>query len=202
MGPVAQRAGVGAVNETLRARRAHPVLILVLAVIVSLGLAFKPVMRHLFPLKFMHHITQAAEQHGFEPLFIASIVKVESGFNERALSSKGARGLMQIMPETGAWVAQQMDWVEFDVEMLYNVEPNLSMGTWYLRELHRLFHDNEVAALAAYNAGQNRVRQWLDEGRWDGREETLDDVPFGETRIYVRRVLATQEIFNWLYGGR
>lgn len=164
------------------------------------GLAFKPILRQLFPIKYMQPIAAAANDYGFDPLIIASVVKVESGFNELAQSPKGARGLMQVMPETGAWAAEQMKLPEFDVEMLYEPELNLAIGTWYLRQLHRVFDGDEVIALAAYNAGQKRVQEWLDEGRWDGSEDTLEDVPFEETRTYVRRVLTTHDIYTWLYG--
>lgn len=189
-------------RKTRHERRAHNILFLVLGIIIFFGLAFKPILRQVFPVKFMPTITEAAQQYDLEPTFIASVIKVESGFDERATSVKGARGLMQVMPDTGTWAAEQMRLPSFDADMLYDPETNIRVGTWYLRELHRMFDDNEVAALAAYNAGLNRVRQWLDEGRWDGREETLDDVPFEETRTYVRRVLTTNDIFMWLYDNR
>src|SRR5690606_13294848 len=112
---------------------------------------------------------------------------------------KGALGLMQVMPETGAWVARQLSWPEFHPDMLYDPERNLTIGTWYLRHLANTFDGNLVVALAAYNAGQTRVQQWLAEQRWDGREETLADIPFGETRRYVRRVLDTMDTYIWLY---
>ena len=83
--------------------------------------------------------------------------------------------------------------------MLYDPERNLTIGTWYLRHLSNVFDGNLVAALAAYNAGQSRVQQWLSEERWDGREETIGDIPFGETRTYVRRVLDTMDTYIWLY---
>lgn len=187
-------------SDRRRERRAHNVLFVVLGLIIFLGLAFKPIVRQLFPIKYMAPITEAAGQNEFDPLLIASVVKVESGFNELAESPKGARGLMQVMPDTGTWAAEQMKWPEFHVDMLYEPERNVAIGTWYLRQLHRIFNDNEVVALAAYNAGQTRVQQWLDDDRWDGAEETLDDVPFEETRTYVRRVLTTHEIYTWLYG--
>lgn len=187
-------------KRTPKERRAHNILFVVLGIIIFLGLAFKPILRQVFPVKHMPTITEAADRYQFDPIFIASVVKVESGFDERAVSSKGARGLMQVMPDTGAWVAQKMGLAPYADDMLYEPAFNVDIGTWYLRDLLNTFDDNEVVALAAYNAGLNRVRQWLDEGRWDGLEETLDDVPFEETRTYVRRVLATYEIFEWLYG--
>ena len=155
--------------------------------------------RLLFAIDYTGEIAAAAAAYGLDPLLVAAVVKVESGFNERARSPKGALGLMQVMPETGAWVARQLSWPEFHPDMLYDPERNLTIGTWYLRHLANTFDGNLVVALAAYNAGQTRVQQWLAEQRWDGREETLADIPFGETRRYVRRVLDTMDTYIWLY---
>lgn len=190
------------VKKTRQERRAHAILFAVLGIIIFFGLGFKPILRQVFPVKHMAPISEAATRNDLEPLFVAAVVKVESGFDPRALSSKGARGLMQVMPDTGAWVAGQLKISPYDGDTLYDPETNLLIGSWYLRELHDAFDGNVVAALAAYNAGMTRVRQWLEEGRWDGTEETLDDVPFEETRTYVRRVLTTKDIFDWLYGHR
>src|SRR5690606_10242540 len=89
----------------------------------------------------------------------------------------------------------------FDPDDLFDPELNLRMGAWYLRALLDQFDGRPVVALAAYNAGRTRVQEWLAQGRWDGREETLDDTPFGETRHHVRRVLTTLETYRWLGDG-
>lgn len=194
-------SGVALTIERRRERRAHNILFFVLALIILFGVAFKPLLRIVFPVKHLDAITAAAEDSGLEPMLVASVVKVESGFDARAQSPKGARGLMQVMPDTGQWVAEQMGLNSFHIDLLYEADTNLQIGTSYLEQMFRLFGGNEVAALAAYNAGQMRVQQWLDEGRWDGQEGTLDDIPFAETRTYVRRVLTTNDIYSWLYAG-
>jgi len=178
---------------------ASKVLWLALALVLLAAALFKPALRLLFAIDYTEEIAAAAAAYGLDPLLVAAVVKVESGFNERARSPKGALGLMQVMPETGAWVARQLSWPEFHPDMLYDPERNLTIGTWYLRHLANTFDGNLVVALAAYNAGQTRVQQWLAEQRWDGREETLADIPFGETRRYVRRVLDTMDTYIWLY---
>ena len=178
---------------------ASKVLWLALALVLLAAALFKPALRLLFAIDYTEEIAAAAAAYGLDPLLVAAVVKVESGFNERARSPKGALGLMQVMPETGAWVARQLSWPEFHPDMLYDPERNLTIGTWYLRHLANTFDGNLVVALAAYNAGQTWVQQWLAEQRWDGREETLADIPFGETRRYVRRVLDTMDTYIWLY---
>lgn len=186
----------------LRSRsQVSKVLWLALLLVLVAAALFKPALRRMYVIEHDHLITKAATAQGLNPLLVAAVVKVESGFDERARSPKGARGLMQVMPDTGAWVAQQLHWPDFHPDMLYDPERNLAIGTWYLRHLTNLFNGNLVTALAAYNAGQTRVQQWLNEQRWDGREETMDDIPFSETRLYVRRVLGTLDTYVWLYGG-
>lgn len=184
-----------------RRARSGRVLLIALVLVLLAAVLFKPALRRLFPIKYTETIVAAARHNELEPLLVAAVIQVESGFRDNAESAKGARGLMQIMPETGEWAAQQMRWDTFDVPMLFDPTTNVTVGTWYLRHLFNLFDDNLPVVLAAYNAGQNRVLGWLNEGRWDGRSETLEDVPFGETRTYVRRVLATFDTYRWLYEG-
>ncbi|OUM97746.1 MAG: hypothetical protein BAA04_10875 [Firmicutes bacterium ZCTH02-B6] len=171
--------------------------------VVMLLAAFwmKPMLRRLFPIPFAREIAAAAEANALDPFLVAALVRVESGFNPRAVSSRGARGLMQVMPDTGQWIAAQMGWTAFDPELLFDPELNLRMGTWYLRALLEQFDGRPAVALAAYNAGRTRVQEWLVQGRWDGREETLADIPFPETRNHVRRVLTTLDTYRWLYDG-
>lgn len=181
--------------------RVGKVLWLALLLVLVAAALFKPALRRMFVIEHTDMIATAASAQGLNPLLVAAVVKVESGFDERARSPKGALGLMQVMPDTGAWVAQQLNWAEFHPDMLYDPERNLAIGTWYLRHLSNLFNGNLVTTLAAYNAGQTRVQQWLDEERWDGREETIENIPFSETRLYVRRVLGTLDTYVWLYDG-
>jgi len=182
--------------------RAGKALWLALVLALAAAALFKPALRRIYTIDYRDAIAAAATSHGLDPLLVAAIVRVESGFNARALSPKGARGLMQVMPDTGAWVAQQLSWPDYHPDMLYDPERNLAIGTWYLRYLATVFDGNLVATLAAYNAGQNRVQQWLADSTWDGRKETIDDIPFRETRTYVRRVLGTLDTYTWLYDGR
>lgn len=181
--------------------RVGKVLWLALLLVLVAAALFKPALRRMFVIEHTDMIATAASAQGLNPLLVAAVVKVESGFDERARSPKGALGLMQVMPDTGAWVAHQLNWAEFHPDMLYDPERNLAIGTWYLRHLSNLFNGNLVTTLAAYNAGQTRVQQWLDEERWDGREETIENIPFSETRLYVRRVLGTLDTYVWLYDG-
>lgn len=158
------------------------------------------VMRAYFPLPYKETVERHALAHQLDPLLIASIMRVESGFDPRAISVKGARGLMQLMPETAQWVAEQMGMDAFGLEMLFEPEVNVRMGAWYLSDLRRLFEGETVLALAAYNGGRGNVLRWLNEQAWSGAIEEISDIPFPETREYVRRVLSTYTIYRRIWG--
>lgn len=182
-------------------RGAGRLLWLALALLVLAAVAGKPVLRRLFPIPFAPAIAQAAAEHDLDPFLVAALVRVESGFNPEAVSSRGARGLMQVMPDTGQWIAAQLGWPGYAPDWLFDPEINLRMGTWYLRALLDQFGGQLAVALAAYNAGRTRVQEWLVQGRWDGQADTLADIPFPETRHHVQRVLSTLDAYRWLYDG-
>jgi len=174
---------------------------LALAVLLLTALLGKPVLRRVFPIPFAHEIEAAAAESGLDPFLVAALVRVESRFNPRAVSPRGARGLMQVMPDTGQWIAGQLGLTGFHPDWLFEPALNLRMGAWYLRMLLDQFGDRPVVALAAYNAGRTRVQEWLNEGRWNGQADSLADIPFAETRNHVQRVLAALEAYTWLYDG-
>lgn len=170
---------------------------------VSLLLALLPGLgRLLYPVPYRGAVEQAAAETGLDPYLIVSVMRVESGFNPRAVSPRGARGLMQVMPETGAWVARQLGVDRFHPDQLFDPETSLRFGAWYLAHLQKVFGGRLAAALAAYNGGQANVRQWLETRRWDGRFETAAQIPFTETRTYVQRVNRAYRSYRLLYRGR
>lgn len=153
-----------------------------------------------YPLKYRTILFQRAQEYGLDPFLVAAVIRAESGFKPRATSDQGARGLMQIMPETGEWIAAQMK-VPYSDELLYDPDYNIRLGCWYLEELHREFGGDTVLALAAYNGGRNNVRKWLDERRWTGEHQTLEQIPFQETRLYVAKVLQNFDRYKRIYAA-
>lgn len=107
---------------------------------------------------------------------------------------------MQLMPETAEWVAQRigLSGASLDLEA---PDLNIRIGSWYMAMLQEEFEGNLIVALAAYNGGRGNVSRWLKEKRWDGRLETVGDIPFLETRLYVQRVLGVYSWYLRLYGG-
>ncbi|HHY47949.1 MAG TPA: lytic transglycosylase domain-containing protein [Firmicutes bacterium] len=158
--------------------------------------------RRLCPIRYQREISRYSFEHDVDPFLLLAMINVESKFSRFAESPKGARGLMQIMPETGAWVAEVIGLGEFSPDMLYEPHVNIRIGSWYLASLQREFGGDLTLALAAYNAGRGTVHQWLSGGVWSGGEEHIDRIPFPETRKYVRRVLRSYRMYKWAYRDR
>ena len=170
------------------------ILIIFLYAVVPMGLKL------VFPFYHQEAIEFYATKHDIDPLLVASIIWVESRFDARAESPRGARGLMQIMPETGEWISEQIN-VPYDLQRLYDPNHNIRLGCWYLANLRHEFGGNMNLVLAAYNGGRGNVRSWMDAGIWQGDKENIDDIPFGETREYVRRVNMIYQVYQKLYGN-
>ena len=169
---------------------------LVLFTFVVFGI--KPMLQYIYPIRYADIIGESGMTLGIDPFLIAAMVQVESSFRPDVVSSKGAVGLMQIMPETAVWLGQQKG-ISVQVENLTNPEENIQLGTLYLDYLLKRF-PTECSALAAYNGGQGNVRRWLEEGQWDGYFRSVSQIPFKETRTYVRRVIFTREFYRYIYN--
>jgi soluble lytic murein transglycosylase len=149
-----------------------------------------------YPLLYEREIARYAAENALEPWLLAAVIKNESRFRAGAVSPTGATGLMQVMPQTGEWIAGEMKIPRFSPQLLKEPAFNIRLGAWYLRLLARHFGSENVA-LAAYNAGRGHVEAWLEDGEWDGK--SADGIPFEETRKYVRRVLADKAAYRRLY---
>lgn len=174
---------------------------LVAAIILGLLLLVPPVARSLYPLKYAEHIVTFATEQQLDPYLVAAVIHVESRFRPDSLSSKGARGLMQIMPDTGRWVAEQMGLTSFEPDDLFDPVINIRIGTWYLADLHRAFQGNPTLVLAAYNGGRGNVRRWIASYEAGSSEGPMpwSEIPFPETRSFVQKVMVTYWIYKLFY---
>lgn len=155
-----------------------------------------------YPWPYRTEITRAAKRLDMDPYLLAALVRVESRFNAGAESSVGARGLMQVMPETAIWTAQQIGIQGFHENQLYQPEVNLLIGSWYLDHLFEDFQGNQITGLAAYNAGRSNVHAWLGTGQWRGTIADVRNVPFPETQLYLRAVIRNYDIYKYLYADQ
>jgi soluble lytic murein transglycosylase len=138
-------------------------------------------------------INKYSKDFKLDPLFITSIIKVESNFARRAKSKRGAIGLMQLMPSTAEELAVECGYTNFKPSDLENPEINIHLGMYYISKLMAQFQDNEILALCAYNAGISTVQTWYKENPLIGLE--ISDIPYEETRSYVKNV---QRTYKWL----
>ena len=152
-----------------------------------------------YPLPYQELVYSYAQRYDLDPWLVFSVIRAESRFQYDAESQVGAKGLMQIMPETGQWIAEQLGESEFDPDCLQEAEVNIAMGCWYLNYLLKEFDGNLCMGLAAYNAGINRVKDWCEQGVWDGERNSLDQIPYSETCEYVRKVLNNYEVYQAIY---
>ena len=141
-----------------------------------------------------------AEAYGLHPLFLFSIIRLESLFEGFVRSTAGARGLMQIIPSTGASIAKTMGWpVDFDPEDLYRPYVSIRLGSKYLGSNRDLLDGDLYAALAAYNAGPGNAAAWKELGG-DDQDLLLEVIRFQETRDYIRFIYEIYTIYRTLYS--
>jgi peptidoglycan lytic transglycosylase len=155
----------------------------------------------IFPVDHWDLITKAATAQKLDPYLMAALIAQESTFDADIRSSANAWGLMQVVPATGRQYARTLGIRGFTTLRLTNPETNLRIGMAYFKDLVQQFGD-VVPALAAYNAGENRVVRWLGDRPGLSRDEFIDDIPFPETQNYVKRIVGTAEDYRRLYGGR
>ena len=152
-----------------------------------------------YPQKYESHVTVYADRYGLPEHLLYSLIKCESDFDSGAVSSAGAVGLTQIMPETFTWLTNDILLEHLDEGMLYDPETNIRYGAAYLSRLYDKYGDWTLA-LCAYNAGPGRVDEWLEDPSLADGEGGLKKIPFKETRRYVKRVKRAWGIYDRLYG--
>ncbi|HEY7713559.1 MAG TPA: transglycosylase SLT domain-containing protein, partial [Candidatus Binatia bacterium] len=152
-----------------------------------------------YPLAFWDLIQQKSLERELDPYLILALIRQESLFDSRARSSASALGLMQLIPGTAARVARQLGVAVPSQEKLFEPEVNLTLGTQYLKDLLERYSHNWHKAIAAYNAGEAAVDRWEREIPAEDIEEFVEQIPYGETRGYVKLVLRNHGIYKRLY---
>ncbi|MEW9698402.1 lytic transglycosylase domain-containing protein [Paenibacillus sp. SI8] len=181
----------------LRKKRVFALLLVCFVLFLFMNSSF--IGRKLYPIYYKEEIRQSAAKHQVDPFLIAAVIRVETNYQHHLESKKGAIGLMQLMPDTAAWIVESADLGPHSQEDLLKVEENINLGAWYLNWLMKHYNGNLVYAIAAYNAGQGNVNRWKQNQVWDGTEANINQIPFGETRHYVQRVLYYYEKYTKLY---
>ena len=154
----------------------------------------------LFPKAYWSDLKRSSVANGLDPYLVASLIRQESEFNPNAVSRANAVGLMQLLPKTGKAVARQVKMKRYTASQLYTPAVNLQLGTRYFRGMVDKFGGSFEYALAAYNAGSDRVEDWLSQGKYRDPQEFVESIPFTETREYVQAILRNASVYKQLYG--
>lgn len=173
------------------------VLWISLAVLAGLAALFAVVyfsVRAAFPRPY----TDTVEESGLEPEMVYSVMKAESGFNEAAVSPAGAVGIMQLKPATAEYICAR-EKIAYDASLLTDGAYNTMLGCKYLAYLLARFPVRETA-LAAYNAGEGTVSGWLRDPEYSADGERLTNIPYAETRVYVKKIVKFIKIYEFFYG--
>jgi soluble lytic murein transglycosylase len=155
-----------------------------------------------YPLPWQQQFEAFSSAASISPTWAYGIARSESLFMRDVRSSAGAIGLMQLMPKTGRRVAKEIRLPYSGLATLTDPESNIRLGTSYLGQMAERFDGNAVLATAAYNAGPHRVDRWLPESGSEDARIWIENIPFNETRTYVKRVLSAQAIFHWRMTGQ
>lgn len=144
-------------------------------------------------------IEKYSTQYGVDPAYVAAVVFVESSHDSKIESSAGAIGLMQIVPSTGQWIADNMGLSHFEADMLFDPETNIKLGCWFISYLIDLFDGNVQNATIAYNAGPTSVFNWLADSRYSSDGKNIDTIPYEETKSYVDQIDSYYDIYKSIY---
>jgi soluble lytic murein transglycosylase len=160
----------------------------------------RPIWEIFYPLGYWETIERYSAERGLDPFLVAALIRQESTFNPSVKSHAGARGLMQILPSTGRLLARQ-EKLRYNLSDLYDPEINIRYGTRYLKDVLGSFGGRVDYALASYNAGPHRVKRWTGMDLNIPPEVFIEEIPFDETRDYVKLVLRNEMLYRRLYGG-
>ena len=151
----------------------------------------------LFPLPYMQPIVSWSQQRQLNPLLVTALIRQESRFEPKIRSAAGATGLMQVMPDTGSWIAEKIQLKKYNLE---NPDDNVKLGTWFLDYTHQEYNNNSMLAVASYNAGPGNVSDWLAKYGLGDPDAFIEVIPFAETKGYVEAVFSNYWNYLRLYN--
>ncbi|MDP2599474.1 MAG: transglycosylase SLT domain-containing protein, partial [Deltaproteobacteria bacterium] len=154
-----------------------------------------------FPEKFEDAVRKESKKRKIDPYLVFALIRQESHFRESVVSPVGAIGLAQLMPQTALFLAKAAKIKPFHLVDILKPEMNLKLGVFYLAFLEKLFEEQTVFAVAAYNAGEEAVSRWLSRRKKMESIEFIEEIPYNETQRYTKKILAAYWIYSWLYKG-
>lgn len=155
-------------------------------------------MQTVYPCGFSQIVEDKAQKYNIDTALLYALIETESGFDEKAVSSVGAKGLTQITPDTFEWLQMKKS-ETYNEDDLFIPEVSIDYGAYFLSILIEEF-DNTKTALAAYHAGRGIVNEWLKDVRYSSDGKTLDNIPYKDTDSYTKQVLKVRERYCELYN--
>jgi soluble lytic murein transglycosylase len=152
-----------------------------------------------YPIYYRDLVVETANHYGIDPLLLFSLVRHESLFDTYATAAAGEKGLTQVIPSTGDYIATQLDWPNYQHSVLFRPYAGIAFGAYYLDEQLERFDNNVPVALAGYNAGPGRAASWL-ELAGDDPDLFMATITIDSTRLYVQRIYSYHTIYRALYG--
>lgn len=144
---------------------------------------------------YFDDIKSFSKAHGMNKSFVSAIIARESHYDRNAQSNVGARGLMQIMENSGDWIAKRLKISDYSYDRLFEAELNLNIGSWYLAYISNQFKGNPVMTAAAYHAGPRNVKLWALKFAKDKQTLEIDDIPKANTKTYVKKVMEAYSLY-------
>lgn len=154
--------------------------------------------RNQYPIKYEHFVEKYSKKYNLDKWLVYGIIRTESRFDVYAVSSADAKGLMQLTDETGRDCAKKTGTSGYTAEKLFDPETNIQFGCYYLSELIKKY-DYLETAIAAYNGGPGNVDSWLKDNRYSFGDGRLADIPFNETKKYVKSVIEARDMYKNIY---
>ncbi|HRS21989.1 MAG TPA: lytic transglycosylase domain-containing protein [Clostridia bacterium] len=183
-----------------KVRKLKHIRLLVAVLLIYAALLNIPnLLKLLYPIEHKEIIIKYGQMHKVDPLLLAALIKTESNFEPRAESRKGAKGLMQITPSTGEWIAKTIGVNDYNEDMLFDPETNIMLGSWYIEHLTNYYKGSFELVFAAYNGGRGNVDKWLKDKNLSSDGITLDTIPFSETKNYLEKLRKNYNIYKMIY---
>ncbi len=179
------------------------ILLIIIIILIAIYKIFNIeniILKHLYPIKYEEYVTKYSNELNIDPMLSYAIIKTESNFKEDVISKSGAIGLMQLMDNTAKEQAEKLN-VEYTNETLLNPEKNILLGLNYFSTLLDKFNQNYILAFTAYNAGLGNVQKWILNGTIKEDGTDIENIPFKETNMYVRKIINNYEMYKKLYNN-
>ena len=176
------------------------VLIVGIVKLINTSYVKQLILKRMYPMTYSEYVYKYSEENNIDPLLTFAIIKAESNFNSRVVSSSNAMGLMQLMESTAEEIMQKDLQEEFYKDMLFNPEDNIKIGTSYFAKLIKRYDGSIPIALTAYNAGIGKVDSWIEDGIIKADGSDVENIPYKETNNYVRKILRDYKIYEHIYA--